>query len=100
MWRLALPSFRFRPIAVSLRWACTSTTKQPPWSRFKPIAEVLRECRPLDTEEDFKLYHDKLEPFKIRTARNWLELSDEDKRLIHAAGLPEAVINDLNDAVR
>ena len=35
----------------------------------------------------------------ISTAKNWLELSDEDKMEIKNAGLPQAVINDLNNYV-
>ena len=49
---------------------------------------------------DFEDYAKKLDPFRIATAVNWLELPDTDKQAIKLAGLPEAVINDLNKAVR
>ena len=36
----------------------------------------------------------------IKTAKDWLELPDDRKKRIEDAGLPYAVINSLNDAVR
>jgi hypothetical protein len=41
-----------------------------------------------------------LQRFSIKTVGEWQELSAETKKEIHDAGLPEAVINDLNKAVR
>jgi hypothetical protein len=78
----------------------TPPSKDPPFRPLKPIAEVLKECRPNDREEQLKADLGLLDKFRISTAVNWQELSDASKKNLQANGLPEAVINDLNKAVR
>ena len=77
--------------------------KLPPFSPKKSIGEVLAHIYkdvpevPTDHVPSMKKL---LINAKVFTAYNWQMLSDADKADIKKAGLPAAVINDLNDAVR
>ena len=71
-------------------------TNSASFSTVKPIGDALKECRPSDASKWAAV----LGTFQIATAKDcWLESSDADKNEIKEAGLPQAVINDLNTAV-
>jgi hypothetical protein len=78
----------------------TPPSKDPPFRPLKPIAEVLKECRPYDSDAERGDYLKVLDTVKVRSAVNWQRLPDADKAELKKAGLPQAVIDDLNEAVR
>jgi hypothetical protein len=61
---------------------------------------VLKECRPYDSDAERGDYLKVLDTVKVRSAVNWQRLPDADKAELKKAGLPQAVIDDLNEAVR
>jgi hypothetical protein len=69
------------------RGFATKVSKMPAFHKNKPIAEVLKECRPLSTKMKLEKHLKVLEDFDIDTANDWLELSDKGKLKIedHAA---------------
>ena len=85
----------------SLRQFCQQVPFFKSGGLNKPIADVLKECRPLDDDEERLPFEKLLHSASIKTAGDWLHLSAEDKRELHTkAELPNPVIYSLNEAVR
>ena len=77
-----------------------SAVKAPTYQPLKPIAEVLEECRPGPEWDEKRVVWSKLIfDAGISTAKNWHDLSDATKKELQENGLPEAVINALNNYV-
>ena len=92
-------SFRTAEVTNTEHWAALSDDDKKNMKLPKPVISAL------DTSPEVHqvlqvLQVQLLQRFSITTVGQWQDLSDTDKQEIKKAGMPQAVINDLNKAVR
>jgi hypothetical protein len=91
-----LTTFRDNMVSNTKHWAALSHETKSSMKLPDPVISALDTSPEVQLQVQLQV----LQRFSIRTVEEWHNLSDADKQDVKTAGIPQAVINDLNTNVR